>query len=76
MTDKKESNPKKSVPTILPSGFGIRINSQKLIMLEFVDLDYDKNATVIGSYALDEKMLEDLKIAINNTLGKIKKWVY
>ena len=73
MTDKKESNPKKSVPTILPSGFGIRINSQKLIMLEFVDLDYDKNATVIGSYALDEKMLEDLKIAINNTLGKIKK---
>ena len=73
MTEKKENNPKKNIPTILPSGFGIRINSRKMVTLDFIDLDYENNANVIGSYALDEKMLEDLQLTINDVLGKIKK---
>lgn len=73
MAEKKEIPPKKNIPTVLPSGFGIRVNQRKMAMLDFVDLDYENNANIVGSYALDEKMLEDLSKAINDILGKIKK---
>ena len=73
MADKKDNPPKKTIPTVLPSGFGIRVNQRKMAMLDFVDLDYENKAIIVGSYALDEKMLEDLSKAINDILGKIKK---
>ncbi len=72
MAENKERTLKKNIPTILPSGFGIRINQRKMAMLDFVDIDYENNPSVIGSYALDEKMLEDLAKAVNEILGKIK----
>jgi hypothetical protein len=73
MTDQKEKKPTKNMPSILPSGFAMRVTQRKMALLDFIDLDYDNNPYVIGSYALDMTVLEDLSKAINEVLGKIKK---
>lgn len=72
MSENSGKPPKKNVATILPSGFAIRLNQRKMAMLDFVDVDYENKANVIGSYALDEKMLEDLGNTIKEVLKKIK----
>lgn len=72
MAEKKEK-PNKKIPTILPSGFGIRVSQRKMILLDFVDIDYENNANVIGSYALDKKMLEDLSATIQDVLKEMNK---
>ena len=38
------------IPTVLPSGFIIRVNERNITMLDFIDIDYEDKANVIGSY--------------------------
>lgn len=74
MAEKKEKKrpPQKNVFTVLPSGLATRINKEKkMVTLDFLDLDYDDNANVVGSYALDEKMLEDLASTIKKLLNEL-----
>ena len=40
----------KKIPTVLPSGFIIRVNERNITMLDFIDIDYEDKANVIGSY--------------------------
>lgn len=71
---KKERKPKKNVFTVLPSGLATRINKERrMATLDFLDLDYDNNPNVVGSYALDEKMLKDLSSTIKKLLGDLSK---
>lgn len=71
---KKERKPQKNVFTVLPSGLATRINKERrMATLDFLDLDYDNNPNVVGSYALDEKMLKDLSSTIKKLLGDLSK---
>ena len=72
MAEKREK-PNKKIPTVLPSGFVIRVNKRNMAMLDFVDIDYEHKATVIGSYALDKKMIKDLSKAIQDVLKEISE---
>jgi hypothetical protein len=70
----KKKKPQKNVFTVLPSGLATRINKErKMATLDFLDLDYDNNPNVVGSYALDEKMLKDLSSTIKKLLGDLSK---
>lgn len=74
MAEKKEKGkkPKKNVFTVLPSGIATRTNkSRRMATLDFLDLDYDNNPNVVGSYALDEKMLKDLAEVIKKLLNEL-----
>ena len=72
MAEKKEKV-NKNIPSVLPSGFIIRVNERNITMLDFIDIDYEDKATVIGSYALDEKMIKNLSESIQNALKAISE---
>jgi len=69
-SDKK---PKKSGPTVLPTGFGIRVTDKKIYILDFMDTDYENNRSVIGSYALDETTVEMLAKKLTQTIEEVRK---
>lgn len=72
MAEKKEKV-NKNIPSVLPSGFIIRVDERNITMLDFIDIDYGDKATVIGSYALDEKMIKNLSESIQNALKAISE---
>lgn len=44
MEEKKEKVNKK-IPSVLPSGFIIRVDERNITMLDFIDIDYENKAT-------------------------------
>lgn len=72
MAEKKEKV-NKNIPTVLPSGFIIRVNERNITMLDFIDIDYEDKANVIGSYALDKKMIKNLSESIQNVLKEMSE---
>ncbi len=73
MTMDKNSRPKKSIPTIFPTGFGLRIGNGGIVALDVLDVDYDNQAFVVGSYALNKNLLEVLKTNIDNAIKELEK---
>ncbi len=71
--EKEEKKVNKNIPSVLPSGFIIRVNERNITMLDFIDIDYEDKANVIGSYALDEKMMKNLSESIQNALKAISE---
>jgi hypothetical protein len=69
-SDKK---PKKLGPTILPTGFGIRVTDKKIYVLDFMDTDYESNATIIGSYAMDEETVKMLVRKLTQAIEDVRK---
>lgn len=67
------SKPKKSIPTIFPTGFGVRIGTSGIVALDVLDVDYDNQAFVVGSYALNKNLLEVLKTNIDSALKELER---
>jgi translation elongation factor EF-1beta len=68
---KQNSKIKKSCQTIFPIGFGIKKLEDRIIILDFIDTDYneDEDDEIIASIAMTEEkakyLIESLKEAIN-----------
>jgi hypothetical protein len=73
MAEKGKAMPTKNIPTILPSGFGLRVTDKKIYVLDFFDLDYDNNSNVVGSFALDEKTVNLLVAKLNKAIEEVGK---
>jgi len=67
----QNSKIKKSCQTIFPIGFGIKKLEDRIIILDFIDTDYneDEDDEIIASIAMTEEkakyLIESLKEAIN-----------
>lgn len=68
-----DSKPKKNIPTIFPSGFGVRVNQNNIVVLDFFDLDYENNTNVVGSYAMDISTIVKLKDNLEVIIKKINE---
>lgn len=68
-----DNKPKKNIPTIFPSGFGVRVNQNNIIALDFFDLDYENNTNVVGSYAMDISTIVKLKDNLEVIIKKINE---
>lgn len=68
-----ESKPKKNIPTMFPSGFGVRVNQNNIVSLDFFDLDYEDNTNVVGSYAMDISTIIKLKDNLEVIIKKINE---
>lgn len=68
---KQNSKIKKSCQTIFPMGFGIKKLEDRIIILDFIDTDYneDDDDEIIASIAMTEEkvkyLIDSLKEAIN-----------
>ena len=67
------NKPKKNVPTLFPSGFGVRVNQNNIVSLDFFDLDYEDNTNVVGSYAMDISTIVKLKENLEVIIKKINE---
>ena len=68
-----DNKPKKNIPTIFPSGFGVRVNQNNIVVLDFFDLDYENNTNVVGSYAMDISTIVKLKDNLEVIIKKINE---
>lgn len=68
----KNNNPVKSIPTVFPSGFGLRVGTSGIVALDILDVDYDNQAFVVGSYALNISLLKVLKSKIDSAIKEIE----
>lgn len=68
-----DNKPKKNIPTIFPSGFGVRVNQNNIVALDFFDLDYENNTNVVGSYAMDISTIVKLKDNLEVIIKKINE---
>lgn len=63
-------NPEKNIPTILPTGFGLRVNSQKMYVVDFFDTDYSDKNHVVGSFAFTEETAHSLAEKIKKIIDQ------
>lgn len=68
-----DNKPKKNIPTVFPSGFGVRVNQNNIVSLDFFDLDYENNTNVVGSYAMDISTIVKLKDNLDVIIKKINE---
>lgn len=58
---------------MFPSGFGVRVNQNNIVSLDFFDLDYEDNTNVVGSYAMDISTIIKLKDNLEVIIKKINE---
>jgi len=64
----------KNIPTIFPSGFGIKFSeNSKILVLEFIDNKNDDSQFVVGSFAMDMDSFKSLNKLMTNAIKEEEK---
>lgn len=58
----------KNVPTILPSGFRLRVPESNIFVFDFLDTNVKGEKAVVGSFAMGIKDAEDMERALSGAL--------
>lgn len=63
----------KNIPTILPSGFRLRVSESNIFVFDFLDTNAEGKSAVIGSFAMGIKDAADMERALSDALGKCEQ---